>query len=58
MAISDVLSESAAEIRQYMREQPGAYGPYRQRIDRLLADMDTLRIQLDTPPLDHPAGEQ
>lgn len=50
MAISDVLYESAEEIREYMREMPEAYEPMKARLSRLLASMDRIRAELDTPP--------
>lgn len=56
--ISDTLHDAAAEIRRYMNEMPEVYVHHRQRIKRLLDDMDTLRFQLDTPPSQHEAGEQ
>ncbi|QOG20404.1 hypothetical protein [Bradyrhizobium sp. SEMIA] len=56
--ISDVLSDAGDEIRRYMNEMPEVYVHHRQRIKRLLDDMDTLRIQLDTPPSAHEAVEQ
>jgi hypothetical protein len=51
MAISDVLYESAEEIREYMRERPEAYEFMKARINRLLGSMDRLRQELDNPPL-------
>jgi hypothetical protein len=51
MAISDVLYESAEEIREYMREQPEMYEFMKARLQRLLGSMDRLRAELDTPPL-------
>ncbi|MCK1503069.1 hypothetical protein [Bradyrhizobium sp. 188] len=56
--ISDVLHDAGDEIRRYMNEMPEVYVNHRQRIKLLLDDMDTLRIQLDTPPGDHPTVEQ
>lgn len=56
--ISDVLHDASEKIRRYMNEMPEVYVHHRQRIKRLLDDMDTLRIQLDTAPSAHPAGEQ
>ena len=50
MAISDVLSEAAEDIREYMRKIPLTYDPLKERIDSLLQDMDDIRIELDTPP--------
>lgn len=51
MAISDVLYESAEEIREYMREMPEAYEHIKSRLQRLLGSMDRIRAELDTPPL-------
>jgi len=51
MAISDVLYESAEEIREYIRERPEAYEFAKARINRLLGSMDRLREELDNPPL-------
>ncbi len=50
MAISDVLFEAAEEIRLYLRRLPESYAPMKPRIDRLLLDMDGLRLELETPP--------
>ena len=57
MAISDVLYESAEEIREYMRERPEAYEFMKARINRLLGSMDRIRQELDNPPL-HGANDQ
>jgi hypothetical protein len=51
MEISDVLYESAEEIREYMRERPEAYEFMKARINRLLGSMDRIRQELDNPPL-------
>jgi hypothetical protein len=56
MAISDVLYESAEEIREYMRERPEAYEFMKARINRLLGSMDRIRQELDNPPL--PGGTE
>lgn len=50
MAISDVLYESAEEIREYMREMPEVYAPMKMRLSRLLGNMDRIRAELDAPP--------
>lgn len=50
MAISDVLYESAEEIREYMREMPEAYISTKARLARLLNSMDRIRAELDNPP--------
>jgi len=51
MAISDVLYESAEEIREYIRENPESYEHVKARLQRLLGAMDRIRAELDTPPL-------
>jgi hypothetical protein len=59
--ISDVLSDAAADIRDYLAKpatQDCYQGELRDRINRLLAEMDAVRIYLDTSPdqlegLDH-----
>lgn len=56
MAISDVLYESAEEIRDYLREMPEAYAPMKIRINRLLGCMDRIRADLDTPPTTQDRG--
>lgn len=52
--ISDVLSDAVAEIREYLDHKspfPSCYqGPVRERIERLVAEMEAVRIVLDTPP--------
>jgi len=50
MAISDVLYESAEEIREYMREMPEVYAPMKMRLSRLLGSMDRIRAELDAAP--------
>jgi len=52
MAISDVLYESAEEIREYMREMPETYASMKARITRLLSNMDRIRAELDNAPND------
>jgi hypothetical protein len=50
--ISDLLSEAAEEIRDYLGT--GAYGEagdlFRQRLEGLVREMDEIREILDTPP--------
>jgi transcriptional regulator with XRE-family HTH domain len=48
MAISDILYETAEEIREYMREQPETYETIKARLQRLLGTMDRIRAELDT----------
>lgn len=50
MAISDTLFDAAEEIRVYLSEFPDAYEFVRPEVDRLLKEMDALRVKLDTPP--------
>lgn len=50
MAVSDVLYETAEEIREYMREMPDAYEPMKARLNRLLSNMDRIRAELDQAP--------
>lgn len=65
--ISDTLSNAAVEIRNYLKHPAttGCYtGETRQRIEKLLAEMDALRIFLDTSPsmqvadFDNPPGNE
>jgi hypothetical protein len=51
--ISDVLFEAADEIRRYLREFDQCYpkgSDVEIEIQSLLKKMDTLRLELDTPP--------
>jgi hypothetical protein len=48
--ISDVLSEAADDIRNYMQRLPKTYKDVKPRLDQLLTDMDGIRSELDTPP--------
>jgi hypothetical protein len=49
---SDVLFDAAEAIRGYQRDQPDAYDGMKAELDRLLAEMDRIRIVLDTQPWD------
>ena len=51
--ISDVLFEALADIRGYLSDPITApyYGAVRERIDALVAEMDAVRVVLDTPPV-------
>lgn len=49
--ISDTLHDAAAELRRYLADFPRAYADRRPAIERLVADMDTIRLDLDRPPL-------
>ena len=50
--ISDVLSDSAHEIRRYLRDMPDTYSEPDIKADIyiVLGFMEKLRIKLDTPP--------
>jgi hypothetical protein len=49
--ISDTLSEAGDEIRRYLDEMPEVYsGEMREKIERLLLNMDAIRSELDAPP--------
>lgn len=50
MALSDTLFEAAEEIRDYLRDGPHMYAEVRPQIEVLLADMERIRVMLDTPP--------
>lgn len=48
--ISDTLSGAAYEIRQYLERYPDVYAGMEDKITSVLAAMDALREELDTPP--------
>lgn len=52
--ISDTLSDASGEIKRYLTDEAFAHvypaGPLRDRIEACLAEMDAIRIILDTPP--------
>lgn len=48
--VSDTLSDAAAEIRDYLRLSPEVYAPIKDRLQKLLREMDAIRIKLDIPP--------
>jgi hypothetical protein len=52
MAISDVLFEAHDGISDYLVRVPERYEDVRERLERLLAEMDAIRKILDTPPVD------
>lgn len=52
MAVSDVLFEAAEDIRGYLKNSPESYEPWKSRLDKVLEEMDAIRIELDTPPKD------
>lgn len=58
MAITDTLSDAALEIRGYLANQPSMYAPVLGQIEKLLAEMDSLRTALDTPPYNDPTGPE
>jgi hypothetical protein len=51
MAVSDTLFEAIEEIRDCLASNPGMYGTDRPQIEALLAEMQRVRVLLDTPPL-------
>lgn len=50
MAVSDTLFDAIEEIRDTLASQPRMYGAVRSQIETLLADMERVRLLLDTPP--------
>jgi hypothetical protein len=49
--ISDVLSDAVIRINEYLDDSSGTYeGNLRLRIQALVAMMDAIRAELDTPP--------
>ncbi len=48
--ISDVLSESVTDIRDYLKTFPKVYKGMNRRIKKLLKEMESIRIELDTIP--------
>ncbi len=48
--ISDILSDAIDEIRRYQREMPNVYDDIKPKIEKVVAVMDGLRAELDTPP--------
>lgn len=56
MAISDTLSDAAAEIRDYLENQPSMYAEKRADILWVVNRMDSLRRQLDQWGKDNPIG--
>lgn len=55
MAISDVLFEAVAEIREYQKDCPFMYDGDRENIDQLCKVMDSFRMRegYDAPPARH-----
>lgn len=56
--ISDTLSDAAHEIRKYLCENSDTYADMLGDILALLAEMDRVRIKLDTPPGGAPSPGQ
>jgi hypothetical protein len=56
--ISDVLSDAAFKIRRYQAEMPDCYEQSRDRIDKILAAMDALRVFFDAPPPEEPTSRE
>lgn len=54
--ISDVLSDAAFEIRDYLTNQPTGYAEKRARILAVVKAMEDLRSELDVWGLDDPTG--
>jgi hypothetical protein len=50
MAISDVLSEAANDIRDMLLNRPEPYADLKPRLEKLVSEMDSIRIELDAPP--------
>jgi hypothetical protein len=48
--ISDTLRQSHSEISEYLKEFPETYAEMLPEITALLAEMERIRIILDTPP--------
>jgi hypothetical protein len=49
--ISDVLADGVIRINEYLNDGSGTYeGNLRLRIQALVAMMDAIRAELDTPP--------
>lgn len=50
--ISDIFSETVAATREYLDDADTCYtGPIRERIEAAIAELDAIRVILDTPPL-------
>ena len=49
--ISDVLSDSIAEIENYQKNMPDVYNEIKDEINKVKDAMEKLRIKLDTPPI-------
>jgi hypothetical protein len=50
MAISDTLSEASDYIKQCLSDRPEIYQEHRERLEKLTAEMDAIRQELDTAP--------
>lgn len=56
MAISDTLSQAVDEMRAYVRNQPAMYADFQPQLNKLIEEMETMRIALDRPPTNDPTG--
>jgi hypothetical protein len=52
--ISDVLSDAAAMVRDYLAQMPEVYAPVLAEVNDVLERMDALRAKLDAPPVPDP----
>ena len=50
MSISDVLADAVNQINDYLDDSGSYEGNLRLRIEALVAMMDAIRAELDTPP--------
>ena len=50
MAISDVLFDASEKIRWWLNRSDDIYADMKSEIDDLLAHMNAVRVELDTPP--------
>jgi len=48
--ISDVLSDAAIDIKEYLEELPDVYETVKPEILEVLKAMEKMRITLDAPP--------
>lgn len=49
MAVSDTLFDAIEDIRDDLTSHPGMYGAVHPQIEALLAEMERVRLLLDTP---------
>jgi hypothetical protein len=58
MGIADTLSDAVEAIQQYLsKSDQDATQPLRSKFEKLLADMDAMRAELDALPPTRPPGE-